>query len=65
MAGPSTARPTCVSCLPNSRFGRRIEAIIITSDLADRGDPVAYEELKAIVEPTALRYGAQVIWVSC
>jgi Icc protein len=38
------------------------EAIIITGDLADAGDPVAYEELRAVVEPAALRYGAQVIW---
>ena len=43
--------------------GARPEAIIITGDLADKGDPVAYEELRAIVEPAALRYGAQVIWV--
>lgn len=43
--------------------GARPEAIIITGDLADKGDPLAYEELKAIVEPAALRYGAQVIWV--
>ena len=43
--------------------GAHPEAIIITGDLADVGDPVAYEELKAIVEPAALRYGAQVIWV--
>ena len=43
--------------------GAHPEAIIITGDLADKGDPVAYEELKAIVEPAALRYGAQVIWV--
>ena len=43
--------------------GARPEAIIITGDLADVGDPIAYEELKAIVEPAALRYGAQVIWV--
>ncbi|MES2094020.1 MAG: phosphodiesterase [Actinomycetota bacterium] len=39
------------------------EAIILTGDLADVGDPAAYEELRAIVEPAALRYGAQVIWV--
>jgi Icc protein len=43
--------------------GAHPEAIIITGDLADSGDPVAYGELKAIVEPAALRYGAQVIWV--
>ena len=43
--------------------GARPEAIIITGDLADAGDPIAYEKLKAIVEPAALRYGATVIWV--
>jgi len=43
--------------------GARPEAIIITGDLADVGDPIAYQELRAIVEPAALRYGAQVIWV--
>jgi Icc protein len=43
--------------------GARPEALIITGDLTDGGDPGAYEELKAIVEPAALRYGAQVVWV--
>jgi len=43
--------------------GARPEAIVITGDLADVGDPIAYEQLKAIVEPAALRYGAKVIWV--
>lgn len=41
----------------------RPEAIVITGDLADAGDPVAYEKLRAIVEPAALRLGAQVVWV--
>jgi Icc protein len=45
------------------RSGGSPEAIIFTGDLADRGEPDAYERLKAIVEPAAERLGAQVIWV--
>ena len=43
--------------------GGRPEAIVITGDLADKGDPVAYDHLRAIVEPAAARLGAEVIWV--
>jgi Icc protein len=43
--------------------GRRPEAIIFTGDLADKGEPDAYDRLRAIVEPAADRLGAQVIWV--
>lgn len=39
------------------------EAIVFTGDLADLGEPDAYERLKAIVEPAAERMNAQVIWV--
>jgi len=38
-------------------------AIVFTGDLADLGEPDAYQRLKAIVEPVAERLGAQVIWV--
>jgi len=41
----------------------RPEAIVFTGDLADLGEPEAYERVKAIVEPAAARLGAQVIWV--
>jgi Icc protein len=41
----------------------RPEAIVITGDMADKGDPAAYRRLRGIVEPVALRLGAQVIWV--
>ena len=41
----------------------RPEAIIFTGDLADRGEPEAYDRLREIVEPAAERLGAQVIWV--
>jgi 3',5'-cyclic AMP phosphodiesterase CpdA len=43
--------------------GGKPEAIIFTGDLADRGEPEAYDRLRAIVEPAAERLGAQVIWV--
>jgi len=43
--------------------GGRPEAIVVTGDLADKGDPIAYAKLKAIVEPAAERLGAQIIWV--
>jgi 3',5'-cyclic-AMP phosphodiesterase len=41
----------------------RPEAIIFTGDLADRGEPAAYDRLREIVEPAAERLGAEVIWV--
>jgi Icc protein len=43
--------------------GARPEAIVLTGDLADKGDPAAYAKLRRIVEPAAARMGAQVIWV--
>jgi Icc protein len=39
------------------------EALVFTGDLADLGEPDAYERLKALVEPAAARMNAQVIWV--
>ncbi len=41
----------------------RPEAIIFTGDLADKGEPDAYDRLRRMVEPVAARLGAQVIWV--
>ncbi len=42
--------------------GRHPEAIVFTGDLADRGEPAAYAELAAIVEPVAARLGARIVW---
>ena len=39
------------------------EAIVLTGDLADLGEPDAYVRLREIVEPVAERMGAQIIWV--
>jgi 3',5'-cyclic-AMP phosphodiesterase len=41
----------------------RPEAIVFTGDLADRGEPEAYDRLREIVEPVADRLGAEIIWV--
>lgn len=45
------------------RSGRRPEAIVITGDLADLGEPDAYRRLKDRLEPAAQRMGARIVWV--
>jgi len=54
------------------RFGRALErlgridpqpqALVFTGDLADLGEPDAYRQLRAMVEPLAAGIGAQVVW---
>lgn len=41
----------------------RPAAIVITGDLADRGEPDAYRRLRAAVEPVAEELGTVVVWV--
>lgn len=43
--------------------GGRPDAIIFTGDLADLGEPDAYQRLRNIVEPVAERLDTQIIWV--
>jgi len=43
--------------------GIRPDAIVVTGDLADLGEPGAYAALRALVEPFAERIGARVLWV--
>ena len=45
------------------RISGKPEAIVITGDLADLGEPDAYKRLREIVEPVAAELGAQLIWV--
>lgn len=42
--------------------GARPEAIILTGDLADKGELDAYFRLRSIVEPAAEKLGARTIW---
>jgi 3',5'-cyclic AMP phosphodiesterase CpdA len=44
------------------RADARPEALILTGDIADRGDPDAYHRIREVVESAAERYGSQVIW---
>ena len=45
------------------RLSGKPDAIVITGDLADLGEPDAYVRLRSIVEPVAAELGAQLIWV--
>lgn len=42
----------------------RADAIVVTGDLADLGEPDAYRRLRAAVDPVAERIGAPAIWVA-
>ncbi|WP_051441919.1 phosphodiesterase [Arthrobacter sp. H14] len=42
--------------------GARPEAIVLTGDLADKGELDAYARLRSIVEPAAEKLGAKTIW---
>lgn len=39
------------------------EALIFSGDLADRGEPDAYLQLRSLIEPIAQRYQAEIVWV--
>lgn len=41
----------------------RPDALVFTGDLADDGQENAYSRLKALVEPVAESYGAEILWV--
>ncbi|MFT4211539.1 MAG: phosphodiesterase [Microbacterium sp.] len=46
------------------RQGAAPDAIVVTGDLTDLGEPAAYAALRAAVEPVAARLGAPVVWVA-
>ncbi|MFS0866813.1 phosphodiesterase [Microbacterium sp. 179-B 1A2 NHS] len=46
------------------RTGIRPDAIVITGDLTDLGEPAAYRRLRDLVEPVAERLGAPLVWVA-
>jgi len=39
------------------------QAIVLTGDLADLGEPEAYARLRKVVEPVAANLGAELVWV--
>lgn len=43
--------------------GTRPDAIVVTGDLADRGESAAYARLRAELEPFADQVGAELVWV--
>ncbi|MEV0292342.1 metallophosphoesterase [Nocardia sp. NPDC050710] len=43
--------------------GRRIDALVLSGDLADNGAPEAYRRLRAAVEPAADELGAEIVYV--
>jgi Icc protein len=45
-----------------SRIDPPPQAVVITGDLADLGEPEAYRRLRDLVEPVAEGMGAQVVW---
>jgi len=45
------------------RSGLRPDALVITGDVADRGEPEAYRRVRDLVESAADGWGAQVVWV--
>lgn len=42
--------------------GVPVDALLLTGDLTDAGDPGAYRRLRELVEPTAAALGAPVLW---
>ncbi|MCM6762565.1 phosphodiesterase [Rathayibacter sp. ZW T2_19] len=43
--------------------GGRLDAIVVTGDVADRGEEDAYRRVKAAVDPLGERFGCPVVWV--
>lgn len=45
------------------RLGDRLDAIVVTGDVADLGEPDAYRRARELVDPLADSSGARVVWV--
>lgn len=45
------------------RIGAGIDAIVVTGDVADLGEPDAYRRARATLEPVATSIGAELVWV--
>ena len=45
------------------RLGDRLDAIVVTGDVTDLGEPDAYRRVRELVEPLASSSGAELVWV--
>lgn len=45
------------------RLGDRLDAIVVTGDVTDLGEPDAYRRVRELVDPLADSSGARVVWV--
>ncbi|MDR5699935.1 metallophosphoesterase [Agromyces aerolatus] len=45
------------------RMGTNVDAIVVTGDVADLGEPDAYVRARAALEPLAASSGAELVWV--
>lgn len=45
------------------RLGQALDAIVVTGDVADLGEPDAYRLARAALEPLAASAGAELVWV--
>ena len=45
------------------RLGDRLDAIVVTGDVTDLGEPDAYRRVRELVDPLAESSGARVVWV--
>lgn len=62
--GVDSTRSLAVALERLERSGVAPDALVLSGDLADRGEPAAYEKLRALVWPAAERMGAEVV-VAC
>jgi 3',5'-cyclic-AMP phosphodiesterase len=46
-----------------ARLGDRLDAIIVTGDVTDLGEPDAYRLVREALEPLAMSTGAELVWV--
>ncbi|GAA1515684.1 3',5'-cyclic AMP phosphodiesterase CpdA [Agromyces terreus] len=44
-------------------MGDRLDAIVVTGDVADLGEPDAYDRVRTVLEPVAESAGARLVWV--
>jgi 3',5'-cyclic AMP phosphodiesterase CpdA len=66
--GPLGGRADTVGALRQAvaqleRLGDRLDAIVVTGDVADLGEPDAYRRVRELVDPLVDSSGARIVWV--